>query len=185
MNKYIKSITAAAIFALPTIAAAQNTYSGYFLDNYMYSYEMNPAMVNMGNKGFVGMPVLANMNIGMQGNLHVSDILYNYGGKTVLFANPNIPASEVLSNLSNSNKIGVSSKIDLITVGFKAFGGQNIVSLSGVVDANVGVPKSLFSLVKEGISNQTYDISDVRANASGYAQLQLTTRETSPSGSPD
>lgn len=173
MKKYIKIITAAAIIASPAFASAQNTYSGYFLDNYMYSFEMNPAMVNMGNKGFVGMPVLANMNIGMQGNLHVSDILYNYGGKTVLFANPDIPASEVLSNLSNSNKIGVSSKIDLITVGFKAFGGQNIISLSGVVDANVGVPKSLFSLIKEGVSNQTYDISDVRANASGYAQLQF------------
>lgn len=173
MKRHIKLIVAAAALAMPAAASAQSTYSGYFLDNYMYTFGMNPAMVNMGDKGFVGMPVLGNMNIGMQGNLHVSDILYNYNGKTVLFANPNIPASEVLNNLGNNNKVGVFTKLDLITVGFKAFGGQNIVSLSAVADANVGVPKSLFSLIKEGVSNQTYNIDDVRANATGYAQLQF------------
>lgn len=154
-------------------ASAQSTYSGYFLDNYMYSFEMNPAMVNMGKHGFVGFPALGNLNIGMDGNLHVSDILYNRNGKTVLFANPEISAAEVLGNLSKQNEIGAQAKINVLTVGFKALGGQNVVSLSAVADANVMVPKSLFSLIKEGVSNQTYDIRDVRANATGYAQLQL------------
>lgn len=168
-------IAAAMIVAGAAGASAQSTYSGYFLDNYLYTFEMNPAMVNMGEHGFVSFPALGNLNIGMKGNLHVSDILYPGvdGGKTMLFANPQIPASEVLKNISNTNKIGAEAKINIISVGFKALGGQNVVSLSAVADANGMVPKSLFSLIKEGVTNSTYDIKNVHLNATGYAQLQL------------
>lgn len=173
MKKYIKHILPAALIAFAIPAFAQNTYSGYFLDNYMYSFEMNPAKVNMGKTGFVGFPALGNLRVGMQGNLHVSDVLYNYNGQTVLFANPNISATEVMKHISNKNAIGGNTKINLLTAGFKAFGGQNVVSLSAVGNANVSAPKSIFSLIKEGVSNSTYDIKNLRAQASGYAQLQF------------
>lgn len=166
-------LSAAAVSACAVTSQAQSTYSGYFLDNYMYSFEMNPAMVNMGKHGFVSMPAIGNLNIGMKGNLHVTDLLYNRDGKTVLFANPQVSAGEVLGNLSSANKIGIDTRIDIMSVGFKALGGQNVVSISAIADANVSAPKSIFSLIKEGISNRTYDIRDLRANATGYAQIQL------------
>lgn len=173
MKRFYKFIAAALAFAAPALASAQSTYSGYFLDNYLYSFEMNPAKMNIDKKGFVSFPVLGNLNVAMEGNLHVSDILYPRDGKTLLFANPQISAQEVLSNLSNTNKVGAAAKVNVITVGFKALGGQNVVSLSAVADANVSLPKSVFSLIKEGVANQTYDIRNIRANATGYAQLQL------------
>ena len=166
-------LSAAAVSACAVTSQAQSTYSVYFLDNYMYSFEMNPAMVNMGKHGFVSMPAIGNLNIGMKGNLHVTDLLYNRDGKTVLFANPQVSAGEVLGNLSSANKIGIDTRIDIMSVGFKALGGQNVVSISAIADANVSAPKSIFSLIKEGISNRTYDIRDLRANATGYAQIQL------------
>ncbi|MDE6295344.1 MAG: hypothetical protein K2M03_04695 [Muribaculaceae bacterium] len=180
MKRIYKNIALAALMLAPAVTSAQNTYSGYFLDNYLYRYEMNPALLNMDDHGFVGFPVLGNLNVGMQGNLHVSDILYpsskydpSNPNKTLLFSNPNIPAKDVLKHLSNTNILGVDTKIDLISVGFKAFGGQNAVTLSAVANAQVGAPKSLFSLIKEGVSNKTYDIKNFRLNATGYAQLQL------------
>lgn len=179
MKKITRILIPVALAAVALPAAAQSTYSGYFLDNYMYSFEMNPAKMNMGKHGFVGMPVLSNMNVDMGGNLHVSDLLYKNPNKdegekkTVLFANPNLGVNEVMSKFSKVNKLGVGLKLDILSVGFRALGGQNAVTLSAVADANVSVPKSLFSLIKEGVSNQTYDIRNVRANATGYAQLQL------------
>lgn len=174
MKHINKFLIAAALTSVTTASAlAQASYSGYYLDNYTHRYQLNPAMVDESSKGFVSFPALGNMNIGMQGNLHVSSILYPKDGKTLLFTNPEIPASTVLKNIHDSNKLGANVELDIIGVGFKAFGGMNAVTLSAVADANVAVPGSLFSLLKEGVENKSYDVSDVRVNASGYAKLQL------------
>lgn len=170
MKAYIK-YTGAALLAACAFsgASAQNTYSGYFLDGYTYRYEMNPAFDN--ERNFVAFPCLGNMNIGMQGNLHLTSLLYNVDGKTCLFTNPGVSASTVMDNIHSDNKLGFETKIGILSGGFKAWGGYNTVSINAVASANVNIPGSLFSLAKEGISNQTYDISDMRATASGYAEL--------------
>ncbi|MDE6396928.1 MAG: hypothetical protein K2K84_06635, partial [Muribaculaceae bacterium] len=62
-------------------ATAQNTNSGYFLDGYTYRYQLNPAFG--GDKGFVSMPALGNLNVGVNGNLHLNSVLYNLDGRTV------------------------------------------------------------------------------------------------------
>lgn len=177
--KSIIKYTLVALFAAaaPASALAQAAYSGYYLENYTHRFELNPAMTDESIKGFVAFPVLGNINVGMHGNLHISSILYpnpEEGGKrTLLFTNPNVPTSTVLKNIKDNNKLGASLEMDILSVGFKAFGGQNFVTLGAVADANIAVPGSLLRLMKEGVSNQTYDISDVRVNATGYAKLQF------------
>lgn len=149
--------------------SAQTTNSGYFLDNYNYRYTMNPAYGNDNN--FVSMPALGNLNFAMRGNLHLSSVLYNIDGRTTLFTNPNISAAEVMDNLSDKNRIGTNLKINLLSGGFKAFGGYNTVSLNACGDVNAIIPKALFSLAKEGITNKTYDISDMGAHAMGWGEI--------------
>lgn len=167
--KKIYSALAATLMAGAGVSSAQSTQSGYFLDRYTYAYQMNPALANDFN--FVSMPGLGNLNVAMRGNLHVSDVLYNVNGKTTTFLNPNVSAAEVLGNLSDHNKVGADIKINVLSGGFKAWGGYNTVSLSARANVGASVPKSIFSLAKEGISNQTYDISEMRVNASAYAEL--------------
>lgn len=169
--KYI--IGASAIVASALSAAAQASYSGYYLDNYTHRYQLNPAMTDESEKGFVAMPAFGNLNVGMQGNLHVSSLLYPMDGKTVLFTNPNVSADEVLKHVKDANKIGAYLNMDILAVGFKAFGGQNAVTLSAVADANVAVPGSLIRLMKQGVENQSYQINDARINATGYVNLQF------------
>lgn len=168
-NKHI--ILAATFAAMALTAGAQNTYSGYFLEDYTYRFQMNPAFGNESN--FVGMPVLGNLNVGMQGNLHVKSLLYNINGKTCLFTNPGVDANEVMSNIHDKNRIGLNAKINLLNGGWKAWGGYNTVSISAVANAEAHVPGSLFSLIKEGVSNSTYDINDLRAQANAYAEIAL------------
>ncbi len=172
MKHQIKNIVAAGLLvAGASGAVAQNTYSGYFLDNYLYRSEMNPAFGNESN--YVGFPALGNVNVGMQGNLHLTNVLYNVNGKTSLFTNPNVSADEVMKGIHDKNRLGAEIKLNVLNAGFKAFGGYNTVAINVRGDVNMQLPGSLFSLLKEGVSNRTYDIRNLRANAAAYGEIVL------------
>lgn len=159
--------TAAAILSLPL--CAQNTYSGYFLDNYLYRYQMNPAMGNENN--FVSFPALGNINLGIHGNLHLTEVFYKVNGRTALFTNPAVSASEALSGIHDKNLIGSAIKLDIMNAGFKAFGGYNTVGLNLRINLDAKIPGSLFELAKEGVTNRTYDIKHLGVHANAYAEL--------------
>lgn len=172
MNTKIKAAAATAALILASASAgAQNTYSGYFLDNYTYRFQMNPAFGN--DKNFVSFPALGNLNLAMRGNLHLTDVVYNRGGKTVLFTNPEVGVGEAMDKFGDKNRLGVNIKEDILSAGFKAFGGYNTVSISAVANVNATLPKAFFSLAKEGISNKTYDIKNMTGYADAYAQIAL------------
>ena len=69
MKKYIlKSSLLFASLMVAGGAMAQNTNSGYFVDEYTYRHQLNPAFGN--ENEYVAMPALGNVNFGLQGNLH-------------------------------------------------------------------------------------------------------------------
>ena len=150
---------------------AQNTNSGYFLEGYTYRYQMNPAFAN--DRNFVSMPALGNLNVSMNGTLHLSSVLYNVDGRTCLFTNPGVSAAEVMGNLHEKNRIGAAVKENILSAGFKAWGGYNTVSINARADVEASVPKAFFSLAKEGVSNRTYDIRNLSARAIGYGEIAL------------
>ncbi len=161
----------AAAMSIATSAAAQTTHSGYFVEDYTYRFQMNPAYNN--SKNFISIPALANINVGVNGNLNLDNILYNINGKTTTFLNPNVSAAEFLGNLEDVNKLRTGLKIDLLAIGFKGLGGYNTISVSARANIGANIPKSIFSLVKEGVANQSYDISDFHAKATSYAEIAL------------
>ena len=171
MKLNIKRISLLSISALALIAGAQNTRSGYFLDDYTYRFQMNPAFDN--SRSFFAMPALGNMNIGMQGTLGVSDVIYNVNGRTTTFMNPGVSAEEVMKNISDKNRIGADVKLTLLAAGFKAWGGYNTIAINARVSTEAHLPGSVFSLLKEGVANKTYDISNLRAFASAYGEVSL------------
>lgn len=172
MKHYINRLM---LFAAMTAAAvagnAQHTASGYFVDEYTYRYQMNPALGN--ERGFVTIPAIGNLNMGVHGNLHLNSVLYNVDGRTTTFMNPAISAATVMGNLHDVNRIGTSENITLLAAGFKAFGGYNTVTIGARVDLDAHLPKSIFSLLKEGVRNTTYDISDLGVYGNAYAELAL------------
>jgi len=167
--KFIKYITTAILGVCALGATAQNTASGYFVDDYTYRFQMNPALAN--SKNFVSIPALGNLNVSMNGTLAVKDVIYNVNGRTTTFLNPFLSADEVMKNISSTNRIGADIKIPVLAGGFKAWGGYNTVSLSARASIGVKVPGSLFSFLKEGVSNRTYDLSGTRAFATAYGEL--------------
>lgn len=168
MKTSIKLFAAVAMIGFAGSAYAQNTNSGYFLDGYNYRYQMNPAFGNSMN--FVSIPGLGNVNAAMRGTINLDDIFHVVDGKTVLFTNPGVSDS-FLNGLNSVSHLGTDLKVNILSGGFKAWGGYNTVSINARATANVGVPRTLFELAKEGVSNRTYDISDVNASAQGYAEI--------------
>lgn len=170
MNTNLKNIIAVSILsAFSGSAMAQNTNSGYFLDGYLYRHEMNPAFDN--ERNYVSMPALGNLNLSLRGNIAVDDVFYNVNGRTTTFMNPLVSVSEVMGNLSDNNKLNLNIKEEILSAGFKAFGGYNTVGISVRAFMGANLPRDLFSLIKEGASNRTYDISDVNAYTDSYAEL--------------
>lgn len=167
------NIKKAAALSLAAFAAfgvqAQDNQSGYFVEDYTYRFLMNPAMDN--SKNFVAIPAIGNLGFGLHGNLGVSDVIYNVNGRTTTFLNPNVSAEEVMGNINDLNKIGANVRVNILSAGFKAFGGYNTINLAARATVNARLPRSIFSFLKEGVSNQTYDISDLGANAIGYGEL--------------
>lgn len=168
--------TKSFLFAMAVMAAGvahSQSRSAYFLDNYAYNYQMNPAMYN-DNSHSVSFPVLGGLNIGMMGNTGVSSFIYNTAdGRTTTFLNPEISASEVMSNIKNNNRIGLELRENIINVGFRGLGGYNHISISAVANAQVRIPGQLVSFLKEGISNRSYQIGHINAHADAYAEIAL------------
>lgn len=173
MNSNIKKyIFAVGAFATALCGAAQNTQSGYFLDDYTYRFLMNPAMESS-NKLFVAFPGVGNVDVNMRGNLALTDVLYNVNGKTTTFMNPGVSAAEVMGNLSDMNRLGVDTRVNLLGFGFRMLGGYSTVNISARATVNTRLPNTVFSFLKEGVTNKTYEIDGLKANAIGYAEISL------------
>lgn len=169
MKNIFRIFTFCGIMATSTAVIAQNTNSAYFVDNYTYRYQLNPAYSNENN--FVSFPGLGNINVGLGGSLNLTDVLYVRDGKTVLFSSPLVSAQDVMSNIGYKNVLNSNIRETILAGGFKAWGGYNTVTIGARVNANVLVPGTLFKMVKEGITNKKYDIGNTGASAMGYAEI--------------
>ena len=169
-NKYkILLVLAWALVCSTAKVFAQHTYSGYFTDGYLFRHEMNPAAGN--EQSYVSMVGIGNLDFSVRGNLGLKHVLYNVNGKTTTFLNPAVSTDEFLSNIKDNNRIRTDVNLQLLGVGFKAFGGYNTIGLSARANANLNVPGALLRLAKQGIENKIYDISDFRAHADAYTEL--------------
>ena len=167
--KYILALVAVVLFAAQT--KAQHTISGYFMDGYMYRHEINPAIGNQQN--YISSPILGNLNLGLRGNLNLKDFIYVKNGKTTTFLNPSVSSSEFLGNIEDKNNLHFDANIQIMSAGFKAFGGYNTIGVNFRSNIYTMLPKGLFQFAKEGLTNKCYDISDFGMHANSYAEIAL------------
>lgn len=154
-----------------TGAYAQYTNSGYFTEGYTYRHQLNPAFAN--EKNYISLPALGNMNMGIVGNMNLQDFIYNINGKTTTFLNPGVSADEFLGNIEDENELNFNTRIQILSAGFKGFGGYNTIGVSMRGSLYGMMPRALFQFAKEGITNKNYDISDFGLHTNAYAELAL------------
>lgn len=152
MKRIVFSLTAAALFALlPSLrAGAQEMKSAYFLDDYVYKYEMNPAMHDAKNTMmFVGFG-LNDIGINAQTNLGVNNFLFPMDGQLLLFLNDRVPRETFLAGIPEVGaKLNVDFSLSLLSFGFKV-GKNAFLSFDTRLRsaANLGMSKDFLAQIK-------------------------------------
>jgi len=167
-----KYILAAALLASVGTTMAQDFNSAYFIDDYKYRHDLNPAFGN--DQSYVSLPALGNLTVKMQGNYGIDGVIFKNpnpnGKKTVTFLHPDITWDQVKGNLKDNNKLSANVDITILSAGFKGFGGYNTIEINEKTSFGLQVPLGLFEFAKN-TGNNRYDFSDLRVRALSYGEI--------------
>lgn len=178
MKHYKLKVALALLIVLyPVFAGAQNLNSSYFMESMIHRHRLNPAF--MGETNYVDIPVIGNLNAGLQGNIGVNDFLYKYnqnGRKLTTFMNPSVNANEFLNNLHNNNHLNVNASLPIIAFGFCKWGGFNTFEISFRSNTSINLPYELFDFMKTGMSEaggNHYMVKDLTVRSNNYFEVAM------------
>lgn len=175
MKKYILVF----IIVLMTFANinAQAIKSGYFLDNFLYRHQLNPALNN--NNTYFSMPILGNSNIKAESNVGLSTFLYpssNSEYKLTTFLDPAINTNKFLDKLDNNNKISSDINLQIISAGKFMFNGYATLDIGLKSQISASIPKDLFKFIKYGMEPTgmtVYELNNFGASSKAYLEIAL------------
>ena len=118
--KKLYTILILSCLSIFSMQAQLNT--SYFVKGFTTNHELNAAFAP--KVGYVGIPVLSNINIGAYSNLGASTLLYpQENGKVALFLNNNVPSEVFLNKLAENNFLDANVKLDIMNAGW--YGGRS------------------------------------------------------------
>lgn len=158
-------ISAAVLFSLG--ASAQSFRSGYFLDNYVYGYRINPAQVN--DKSFLGVAI-GNIDINANANVGMGSFLFPSGNNLVTGLNNAVSKEQFLGGLMENNALGLDAGINILTVGIANGERMHTIELNARVLNTENIPLDLMKFAKSGAVG-TYNIGGLYADLSVVADL--------------
>lgn len=171
----IVSILTVAFSLLSVRASAQDKFqSGFFLDNYNYSYRINPAI--MSEKSFFGLG-LGSVEMGLSSGLGVSSLIYPNanGDGLVTFLNPNVSTEEMMTHLGKDNPFGLDANINILSVGKRRENKFYSFEINLRSELGSSIPGDLFRFLKEGNSTTPYDLSALYIGAKAYTEIAFGT----------
>lgn len=173
MNQFRKYILVAAALLVATAASSQTLNSLYFLEGNNQRHRLNPAFTS--ERGFVTFPLLGNLNPTLNSNIGLGTVLYPQGDEMVTFMHPSISNAEAMAKFKSMNVLEFDLNLDILTVGFNAWGGSNTIGLSLRSQSGFYLPKGIFQFLKEGqtASELEYNIDDLGAQSQNYVELAL------------
>lgn len=177
MKKILFAAVSAIALFIPAGLGAQSLQTGYFLDNFVYSYQFNPASIPDNTKGFVGVGI-DNITIGANSNIGLSSVLFpvtvDGQKKLVTGLNSAVSPSQFLDGLKNDIRIGTDLTENILTLGFVRERSMLTVELNVRETSSASVPKDLVSILKVGTSEPgIYSINNVSANLTSFVELAV------------
>lgn len=158
---------------------AQGLRSAYFLEGATFRHQLNPAFI--GERNYVSIPALGNINVSGQGNVGLSDFIYKYNdpkGKYDLttFMNKSVGRDEFLGSLHDMNKVAVNVNLTILSFGFHSWGGFNTFELGVRSNTNLNLPYGLFNFMKTGMSAEGmnhYNFKKLRLKSNNYVDMSF------------
>lgn len=175
MKFSIKHILSATLVAIAGLSAqAQTLNSLYFLDGNTQRHLLNPAMTC--DAGWVSVPFFGGFAVNMNSNLGLEAFLRPAGNNEMItFLHPSISNEDAMSKFQDMNTMEVDLDVNILTVGFKAWGGVNSVGVSVKSRTGLYLPKDIFQFLKAGQESDVteYNIDNMSARTQNYAEIAL------------
>lgn len=169
----MKKIYLLLAFSLAALTvSAQNLRTGYFLDGYSYRYQFNPAF--QGDRGFISLPAISKISVGMESSMAIKDFLYPTSSGTLgLFLHPDVSDKDAMRNLGHNTMASANLDLNILGFGFRVKKSYHTFDISLKGNADVTIPGELFKFLKVGAGdgNATYDLSDFGLSSQAYAQI--------------
>lgn len=173
MNRF-RCVAFVTVMVLAGTSSAQSLSSAYFLSGSYTRQDLNPAFSP--ERAYFSLPVIGGTGMSVSSNVGASAFIYNstsYPGKLTTFMSGDVSKATFLNALPDVSKLRSSVAIDVASAGFRAFGGYGNVGLSLKSYEDVSVPKSLFAMMKSGLSDGHYMAGNARVKSLAYADLGL------------
>lgn len=178
MKKSLRYMAAALTMAaaiLPT--SAQELRTSYFMETSNFRHQMNPALLD---SPYFGM-FFSNINVGMTGNIGAKQFIFDTNGlpgytgnyRYTTFMDPNVDAATFLNKLHDKNRFDLYLNYNLFSVGFKAWGGVNLLELNLRSNTNLTLPKGLFEFAKTAGEKEHYEFGGLGMRTQNYMELAL------------
>lgn len=168
--KKLYIIIAAVLFSATSISA-QNFRTGYFLDGYMYKYQLNPAL--QGERGFISFPVIGGLGLGLESNLALGTFYYPADGHLNTFLHPDVSNETFMSKIKDSNPTNLNLDMNIFALGFRVKNTYHTLEMSLKSMQSASLPGDVFKFMKTGGSdgNNLYDFSSLSFNGNAYSEL--------------
>lgn len=176
MKHTIYKVMAAVAVAMAafTATAQEALRSAYFLPGYNFRHELNPALAP--ERGYLALPALGGINVGLNSNIGLSTFLYPIGGgKLTTFMSPTVGTDQFLDKLKDRNHFTQSFGVNILSLGFRGFGGYNTLGISVRQTASVVIPKDMFAFMKRGMTGASthYNFKDLGVNGNVIGEIAL------------
>ena len=173
MKSGLKYLAAALTLAAAIPASAQELRSSYFMETSNFRHQMNPALLDAPYFS----TLFGQINVGTTGNIGAKNFIYELNGnpnyKYTTFMNPCVSANQFLGDLHDKNRADVYLNWNLLSVGFKAFGGVNLLEINLRSNTNVTLPYELFEFAKTAGAKEHYELDGIGMRSQNYVELAL------------
>lgn len=148
---------------------SQSPSFSFFLDNYSFSYRINPALV--ADKSFFAL--CTDISTGIESDLGVSSLLYPdpNGNGLVTGFNSAIPSEEFLSHFNDVNEMNINYGMSLFAIGVRKQYSMTTFELNLRAMGATSVPGDLFRFLKNGSQDSEYDLTGTSLNAQAFAEI--------------
>ncbi len=159
-----------AIAGCLALNVSAQTSSTYFLENYVYNYRLNPAI--MAEKSFLGFGV-GNIAADLDSDLGVSTLLYpdKDGEGLVTGFNGSVSSEEFLSKINDINNLGLNVNYNLFSVGKRRENRMTNFEINLRALGSANISGDLFEFLKTGTDNGSCDLSTTALNANSFAEI--------------
>ena len=166
-------ILAGCVLSMPAVLGQTAASTEYFLDNNAYIYRLNPALSDPSSRFFFG--VLApHLTVAASSNVGVSDLLFPMSdGSLVTGLNSQVPSSDFLGGLKENNALRLNADVNLLSIGRYENDHLTTVEVNLRSNTSCDIPKSVFSLLKEGTQGYTYSAPGLDVRTSNWLEAAI------------